>query len=158
MGFVLGNASIDRLIGVHPHLIRVVKRAITITPVDFKVIEGLRPPERCYENFGKGRTAAQCVAAGVPARYSKPSLAKVTWLKDPLNSKHCKQADGLSHAVDLLVAPYDWKEGPQWKQMASAVLAAARLEGVSIRWGRDWDRDGIVGEKGETDGPHFELC
>ena len=36
-------------------------------------------------------------------------------------------------------------------------MEAARIEKVRVRWGRDWDEDGVIGEKGETDGPHFEL-
>ena len=42
-------------------------------------------------------------------------------------------------------------------EAVQALLAAAAAEGVRIRWGKDWDQDGIAGEKGETDGPHFEL-
>jgi peptidoglycan L-alanyl-D-glutamate endopeptidase CwlK len=41
--------------------------------------------------------------------------------------------------------------------MADAMFAAAKELNIKIRWGRDWDQDGIIGEKGETDGPHFEL-
>jgi len=140
MPFKLSEASRAKLAGVHPDLIRVVLRAIEITPVDFKVIEGVRTPERQRELYAQGRT--------------KPGNV-VTWT---LKSNHfVNPATGRGHAVDLLVAPYDWKEGPQWRQMAEAMLKAAKELGVTIRWGKDWDRDGIVGEKGETDGPHFEL-
>ena len=42
----LGAVSRRNLIGVHPDLVRVVERAITITTVDFRVAEGLRTIER----------------------------------------------------------------------------------------------------------------
>lgn len=140
MAFKLSDASRAKLAGVHPDLQRVVLRAIEISAVDFKVIEGVRTPERQRELYAQGRT--------------KPG-PKVTWT---LNSNHfINPKTGKGHAVDLLPAPYDWKEGPQWKQMAASMMEAGKQCKVAIRWGRDWDRDGIAGEKGETDGPHFEL-
>ncbi|WP_295582244.1 M15 family metallopeptidase [uncultured Lamprocystis sp.] len=42
--FVLSAASRQRLKGVHPDLIRIVERAITLTPVDFKITDGVRSP------------------------------------------------------------------------------------------------------------------
>ena len=44
--FQLSEKSISKLAGVHPDLVKVIKRAIEITPVDFTVIEGLRTKER----------------------------------------------------------------------------------------------------------------
>lgn len=157
MAFTLSKASRARMEGVHPDLVRVVERAITLTKVDFKVIEGVRSREQMMVNYGKGRTVAQLAAKGIPAKYAQPRAAKVTWLADPFNSKHAVQKDGYGHAVDCLIAPYDWKEGPGWKLMYEAFMRAAQIENVRVRWGRDWDEDGVIGEKGETDGPHFEL-
>ncbi|MFL1917012.1 M15 family peptidase, partial [Plesiomonas shigelloides] len=42
MSFYLGKHSLENLRGVHPDLVKVVKRAIELTKVDFKVIEGKR--------------------------------------------------------------------------------------------------------------------
>ena len=140
MAFRLSARSLSRLEGVHPDLVQVVKRAIEITPVDFMVVEGVRTPARQKELYAQGRT--------------RPG-GKVTWT---LNSNHfVSKKTGFGHAVVLLPAPYDWKEGPHWKQMADAMLKAGAELGVELRWGKDWDRDKIIGEKGETDGPHFEL-
>jgi len=151
--------SLDRLEGVHPDLVRVVKRAAQNAAAidDFMVLEGVRSVEQCHINFGKGRSVAQCSAAGVPAKFSKPSLAKVTWLANPLNSKHVKQRDGFSHAVDLAPYPIDWSDLKRFDRLAKLVLEAARQEGVAIRWGADWNQNGKPRERGETDSPHFEL-
>lgn len=157
MTFRLSDASLAKLDGVHPDLVRVVKRAITISKIDFKVIEGVRSREQMMINYGKGRTAAQLAVHGIPARYAKPGLAKVTWLKNPFASTHAIQKSGYGEAVDCLIAPYNWAEGPGWKLMNDAFMEAARIEKVKIRWGRNWDGDDKIGEKGETDGPHFEL-
>lgn len=165
MTYILGSASRARLAGVHPRLVAVVERAIQIAAVDFKVIEGVRTDEQCYVNYGKGRTAAELRVKGVPApeRYARPGERKVTWLTQPLNSMHRKKADGYGHAVDLLPAPYDWSteaaDGSNpFDTVAKAMLAAADELGVAIRWGKDWNRNGRPGEKGETDSPHFELA
>lgn len=140
MAFRLSEASRGKLAGVHPDLQRVVMRAIEISAVDFKVIEGVRTPERQKQLYAQGRT--------------KPGKI-VTWT---LKSNHfVNPKTGKGHAVDLLPAPYDWKEGPQWKQMAAAMTRAAKELGIAIRWGRDWNRNGIAEEGGEVDGPHFEL-
>lgn len=139
MTYALGAKSLERLAGVHPDLVRVVRRAIEISPVDFKVIEGVRTPERQRELYAQGRT--------------KPGPV-VTWT---LKSNHFKQADGYGHAVDLLPAPYDWKATGPFDVMAKAMFAAAKELGVRLRWGADWDRDGKPRERGEGDSPHFET-
>lgn len=133
--FRFSQRSLNNLIGVSPKLIAVVKRAIEITTVDFKVIEGLRTKERQAELYAQGRT--------------KPGKV-VTWT---MQSKHI---DGL--AVDLLPAPYDWKDPAKFDAVAKAMFQAADELGVTIRWGADWDMDGNPRERGETDSPHFELA
>lgn len=59
MSYILSQRSLNNLKGVHPNLVKVVKRAIEITGQDFMVIEGVRSREQCMINYGKGRTAAQ---------------------------------------------------------------------------------------------------
>ena len=157
MSYVLGARSLRNLERVHPQLVRVVKRAIQISSQDFMVIEGVRSKEQCWVNYGKGRSAVQCQQAGVPAKYAQPQAAKVTWLRDPLNSKHCIQSDGFGHAVDLVPYPIDWNDLKKFDAIAAAMKQAAKECGVPVRWGADWDNDGKPRERGETDSPHFEL-
>lgn len=159
MAITLGQRSLSRLDGVHPDLVRVVLKAAALaTPEeDFTVLEGLRSREQMMINYGKGRTAAQLAAKGIPASYAKPGEAKVTWLANPFNSKHAKQADGFGHAVDLAPFPIDWNNLARFDRLAKLVLRAAKIEGVGVRWGGDWDADGKPRERGETDSPHFEL-
>lgn len=164
MIYKFGTGSLARLEGLHPDLANVCKKAIGISKIDFTVMEGLRSDEQCYINFGKGRTAAQCSAAGCPARYAQPKQAKVTWVNHPLSSNHRKKADGLGHAVDLYPYPVAlwWGKKPKefeplFDKIAEAMFAAAKELGVAIRWGADWDLDNKPRERGETDNPHFEL-
>ena len=108
--FKLGKRSIERLQGVHPDLVRVVERAIDLTPVDFTVLEGLRSPER----------QQTLVASGA---------------SQTLNSRHI-----TGHAVDLgawVDNQVDWS-WPLYAKIANAMKAAANELGVSIVWGGDW--------------------
>lgn len=165
MAYILSKRSLNNLSGVHPHLVAIVKRAITITGQDFVVIEGVRSREQCMVNYGKGRTASQCLAKGIPAKYANPLLPKVTWLKNPFNSKHCIQSDGTGHAVDICPYPVDWTDIKKFDAIAQAMFEAQKQlkdegvvpQSVNLRWGADWDRDGKPRERGEGDSPHFEL-
>lgn len=121
-----------RLQGVDADLVRVVKHAAGLIPLT--VIEGVRTRERQAELYAIGRT-----------KPGKP----VTWT---LNSKHC---EGL--AVDVAPIPLDWNDRKAFLAVAGAMFAAAQRCGVGLRWGGDFDGDGIIGEKNENDLPHFEL-
>ena len=152
MAFRLSQRSLTALVGVHPDLVRVVKRAIEITDQDFLVVQGRRSKEEAWENWGKGRTLAQCRAAGVPDKYAKPGLAKVTFLKNPLSTNHLVKADGYGHAVDLSPYPVDYEgpaKFPKHEAIAKAMKAAAAELGIKTGWGGDW--------KTTKDRPHFEL-
>lgn len=110
--FKLGKRSIERLQGVHPDLVRVVERAIDLTPVDFTVLEGLRSPER----------QKILVASGA---------------SQTLNSRHI-----TGHAVDLgawVDNQVDWS-WPLYHQIANAMKAAANELGISIVCGADWKK------------------
>lgn len=112
MTFKLGSRSLQRLQGVHPDLVRVVKRAISITEVDFTVLEGLRTIQR----------QRQLVASGA---------------SQTLNSRHL-----TGHAVDLgafvgNTVRWDW---PLYHKIAAAMKEAAKQENVTIKWGGDWKR------------------
>lgn len=110
MSFILSERSIRRLEGVHPELVRVVKRAIEITPVDFAVTEGLRTKEK----------QEQLVKAGA---------------SKTMRSRHL-----TGHAVDLAAVigsevRWDWALYPQ---LANAMKSAANELNVPIEWGGDW--------------------
>jgi len=133
--FVLGKSSLKRLEGVHPSLVRVVKRAIEITPIDFTVIEGLRTPARQRELYAAGKSKT-------------------------LNSRHLRQPDGFGHAVDLgpwVRGAIPWNDWNAFDQVARAMLRAAEELGVAIRWGGDWNQNGRSDDERFLDGPHFEL-
>ena len=140
MTYSLSQRSLNNLKGVHPNLVAVVKRAIEITEQDFIVIEGVRTQARQDELWAQGRT--------------KPGPI-VTWTKDA--SSHGIGKDGFGHAVDICPYPVDWSDISKFDAIYVAMMAAAQELGVRLRYGGDWDMDGILREKGESDSPHFEL-
>lgn len=102
--------SQTKLRGVHPDLVKVVKRAAELTEVDFVVTEGLRTLARQRQLLAKGASRT-------------------------LRSRHL---DG--HAVDLAAKVgkeirWDW---PLYHKLAAAMKAAAKELKVPIEWGGDW--------------------
>lgn len=145
--FILSKKSLSRLEGVHDDLVRVVKRAIEFTQIDFTVLEGVRSKAR----------QAQLVASGA---------------SKTMDSRHL-----TGHAVDLAAyvagSPrWDW---PLYHKLAEAVQQAAIELGTPVVWGGVWDkllndlgdtedevaqyvvRRKALGKKAFIDGPHFEL-
>jgi peptidoglycan LD-endopeptidase CwlK len=137
MTIYLSKTSLAKLKGVDPRLVRVVLKAaqLATTEQDFSVEEGVRTLARQKRLYAQGRT--------------KPGKI-VTWT---LKSKHIE-----GKAVDLLPYPEGWSAKlSDFNAIAKLMFKAAQIEGVEIRWGADWDRDGKPRERGEYDSPHFEL-
>ena len=149
MGFKLSKRSLSRLEGVKPELVKVVQRAISITSVDFGVIQGLRTMEEQRELVAKGASQT-------------------------MKSKHL-----TGDAVDVMAyvgSRGSW-EMSLYDDIADAFKLAAIEEDVQIRWGAAWqvtdlrEWDGTMqdamdeyidlrrsqGRRPFIDGPHFEL-
>lgn len=146
MSYSFGAGSEAKLVGLHPDLVKVLRKAISISDIDFTIIEGVRSATRQAALYAQGRT--------------KPGPI-VTWVK---TSNHQVKEDGYGYAVDIypypvsLVLQHKPKEyEPLFDEIAKVMFAAAALVGVTIRWGADWDMDNMPRERGETDNPHFEL-
>ena len=77
MAFKLSTRSKNKLKGVHPNMVAVVERAIELTKVDFGVTYGVRSLAEQEKLVASGRSQT-------------------------MKSKHLKQKDGYSHAVDVV--------------------------------------------------------
>ena len=137
MTIILGQRSLSRLEGVHPDLVRVVKKAALLSDLDFTVLEGLRTVERQKQlvNQGASRT---------------------------MNSRHI-----TGHAVDLgalIDGSVRWDWGLYLK-LGEVMRAASLAEKIPIRWGGTWKLlsaiEGPITSKilsrSFPDGPHFEI-
>ena len=116
MSIVLGPRSLSRLQDVHPDLVRVVKRALELTAVDFMVIEGVRSVER------------QAHLKAIGASHT-------------MRSRHL-----TGHAVDIAPyiageIRWDW---PLYDNLSKTIKQAAKDCGIPLEWGGDWKtfRDG----------------
>ena len=108
--YVLGTVSKNNLKGVHPDLVKVVEKAITLTEIDFRVTEGLRSKTRQIELVNKGASKT-------------------------LNSRHI-----TGHAVDVVAliggsVRWDW---PLYDKIAKAFKQASKELNIPIIWGGDW--------------------
>jgi len=114
---MLNERSLKALVGVHPDLVAVTKRAAELKPNGFVITEGVRSKERQRELVAKG-------------------------LSKTMNSRHL-----VGLAVDFAPLLDDgsitWK-WPAFKPVADAFKAAAKELSTPIVWGGDWKsfRDG----------------
>lgn len=108
--FKFSQRSENNLKGVNPDLVKIVRRALQLSPVDFGITEGLRTVER----------QRQLVAAGK---------------SQTMNSRHIS-----GHAVDVFAYPtstgsWEWK---YYEQIATAFKQAAKELNIPVEWGGDW--------------------
>jgi peptidoglycan L-alanyl-D-glutamate endopeptidase CwlK len=149
MAFRLSKRSLGRLEGVDERMVRVVKTAITLSSVDFGVIQGLRTVEEQRQLVAKGASQT-------------------------MKSKHL---EGLAVDVMAYVGSRGSWEMSLYDNIADAFKLAAIEEDVAIRWGaawqipdiREWDgtmqdaMDNYIdlrrsqGRRPFIDGPHFEI-
>jgi len=114
--FYLSKASLNKLVGVHPDLIRVVEYAIGLSNVDFGVVYGLRTLAEEKQMVAKGASQT-------------------------LHSRHLPNKEGLGCAVDLDAfqdGKVDWKDIDLYRDIHVAMVAAATFLCVPIEWGGDW--------------------
>ncbi len=108
--YKLSKRSLDRLQGVHPDLVKVVQLAITRTPIDFGITEGLRTVERQKELVAKGASKT-------------------------MNSRHI-----TGHAIDFACfigkeVRWDWA---LYNQVGPVFEECAKELGIPIVWGGRW--------------------
>jgi peptidoglycan L-alanyl-D-glutamate endopeptidase CwlK len=111
MAYVLGKSSEARLKGVDERLVKLVRRAIEISEVDFTVFEGLRTRARQKQLFEQG-------------------------VSRTLDSYHL-----TGHAVDLVpwIAGRAQWQAPACVKVAEAMQHAASELSLNCTWGAVWD-------------------
>ena len=77
-----------------------------------------------------------------------------------LNSKHLKNANGLSQAIDLAFeenGKINWNDLKYWKLAGKHFKEYFDKLGVSATWGGDWNKNGKTEDERFLDAPHFQL-
>lgn len=104
-----------RLKRAHPDLVKIVRRAASITKVPFVILQSDRTIEQQRENVRKG-------------------------VSQTMKSRHLISADGLVRAVDI--APLDGTKPsfawPLYHKLAPFMKQAAKDVDVPVEWGGDW--------------------
>ena len=130
-----GKRSLSRLEDVHPTLVDLAFRVVTV--FDVSIVYGVRDltTQRHMVNIGASKT---------------------------MNSMHLIQsATGYGHALDLIPYPFtSWDDLAQFQVMGGVVLTLAHEMGLKdvIRWGGAWRGGFNLNKEGEfMDLLHFEI-
>lgn len=125
--FKFSQRSESNLKGVNPALVKVIRRALEITPVDFIVIEGLRTQERQRELVATGKSQT-------------------------MNSRHL-----TGHAVDIIPVNTTWnieEFHPLLKAVKQAADEQDLKLRFGINWKND---PALPIETKFIDAPHIEI-
>jgi len=138
MKYKFGKRSEAELATIKSALSNVCRRALKYGEMDATVIQGRR--SKTEQN-----------------RYFKLGKSRVEW---PYGKHNVAEPEKLAGAVDIVPCV---NAKPSWNPnhclvWAGLMLAAAAEEGVKIRWGGNWDRDGEpITDQDFQDLAHFEL-
>jgi peptidoglycan L-alanyl-D-glutamate endopeptidase CwlK len=125
--FRFSKRSEGNLKGVNPALVKVVRRALEITTVDFIVIEGVRTQARQNELVAAGKSKTK-------------------------DGRHL-----TGHAVDLFPVGGDWDNYKCWLPVLDAVHQAGAELGIKLRFGITWTANPHDKPARFLDAPHVEL-
>lgn len=151
-----GNVSKQRLSTCHIDIQKVLNLALSRSCVDFGVSEGYRPIEKQQEYYAIGRTVD----------INKPTITNIDGINKKGNHNYLP-----SRAVDI----YIYHPDPEIrKKIAFDPVHLGYIAGLiescskellekgetthEIRWGNNWDRDGVIAyDQNLDDAPHFEI-
>lgn len=132
-----GTASLNKLKGVHPDLVKVMKASITDSPIDFSITSGVRTAAEQKALYAQGRTTKGGIVTNADGVKNK--------------SNHQAKSDGFGYAVDF--CPYingklDWNNEANFRIIATHIIAIAKCIGIKVESGMNWKF---------LDLPHIEL-
>jgi len=125
-----GKQSAERLATCHPDLQRLMNEAIK--HVDFSITCGHRGQAEQDKAFADGNS-------------------KLKW-------PHGEHNKLPSRAVDVAPYPLNWNDAEAFTLLSGVILGVARMMGIKIRLGADWDGDFNMLEHSFKDRPHIELA
>ncbi|MGB0367937.1 MAG: hypothetical protein ACPGD8_00945 [Flavobacteriales bacterium] len=151
-----GSTSKERLNTCQQDLVKIFELAITRSNIDFGISQGARTWEQQLDYFQQGKSKLD------------PRLSQ--------NKTRAKHVTGngwreLSEAVDIYIYHPDYEtrkklayDIPSLAYVAGVVQSCAKELLVNgeithiVRWGGNWDMDGIIlKDQSFDDMPHFEL-
>ena len=116
MSFKFGKSSEKKLVGVDEKLVRVVRKALTLTPYDIGITCGLRTLEEQREALNSGASTT-------------------------MKSRHLPNSNSESEAIDFVLyinGSVVWDDSGAYRKVMQAFVTAAIEEGVQIELGGLW--------------------
>lgn len=158
--YKFGRASIDCLLTCHPDLQAILNLALQRTNVDFGISQGARTKEQQQQYFNEGKSrvnpsayataealaeAAKHIVVPGSAAYSTSRAADI-YISEKWGDKSLAYNDiHLAQVAGVIIS------------VAKELYAAGEISHI-IRWGGDWNSDGVIGfDQKLNDFPHFEL-
>lgn len=130
--FKLSNKSIEKMQGVHPRLVEVIKKAIVNSPYDFLITHGVRTAEEQNKLYQQGRTIPGIIITRCDGYINK--------------SNHQKKKDGYGYAVDFAIydqtkqGNVDWKTSEKYIAVANHIIKIAKDNGLIVESGAFWTK------------------
>jgi len=116
LDFTFGERSEKSLQGVHPDLIKIARRTLQISPIDFMVIEGVRDSVRQEKLVNEGASTTT-------------------------HSRHIPNTQGYACAIDIMCldpAKHGTWENKLYLELSKYFKQAADQLSVPMEWGGDW--------------------
>lgn len=137
-----GTTSKNRLATCHTDLQLIMEEAIRVSDVDFGIAEGYRTAERQKLLYDQGKSQIDGISKKGKHNYN-PSLAvdifPVIQGRADWDYEHLSYLAGLIHGVSEML------------------FQSGKIQ-HKVRWGGNWDMDGIILiDQTFDDRPHFEL-
>lgn len=134
--FRFSKKSLEQLDTVDPRLKALAIQVLSVSPIDFTIVQGRRTVAQSAQNIKNG----------------------TSFLSDPSKSKHV-----TGEAIDF--APYvngklDWDDREKFWTIAKLFKQEAEKMGIKVRLGADWNGSGSYKDevqRGTFDGGHVEL-
>lgn len=134
--FRFSKKSLAQLDTVDPRLKALAIQVLSVSPIDFTIVQGRRTVAQSAQNIKNG----------------------TSFLSDPSKSKHV-----TGEAIDF--APYvngklDWDDREKFWTIAKLFKQEAEKMGIKVRLGADWNGNGSYKDevqRGTFDGGHVEL-
>lgn len=140
MDYKYGLSSRNKLATCHEYLQLVANRALENSPVDIIILDGYRDKYEQEQLFLQGRSK----------------------LNYPESKHNAKDSKGNPCSLALDFAPYvlgaiPWKDTHLFAVIYGRMTYAAGEVGIRLRWGGDWDMDGLTTDQTFMDWGHVEV-
>lgn len=151
-----GRSSLERLTTCSQGIRAVCNRALSYGITDISVICGHRSQEAQTSAFNQG---VSCVQWPDSMHNAVPSVAVDIYPYHPrfkLLTGHPDQVRAIARDMKWTTLTANSFILCEFHRMAGVIFAAAKEEGVELRWGGDWDSDGDTTDQTFMDLCHFE--